>query len=141
MESLFGTGTALYDVVKWFVPDSGNAITVAQLLLLAFLGHAALFRWEPSRPLMLAAGITTLATLLCSTVPASNSRLTLMPRGLRYPASGGTSSVPLGNLFLSALPCFLAQTAYATTPSDGAANNIPDCAHDLSSAIPLDSLG
>ena len=138
MESLFGTGTALYDGVKRFVPDSGNAITVAQLLLLALVGHAALFRWEPSRPLVLAAGITTLATLLCSAVPASNSRLTLMPRGLRYPVSGGTSSVPLGNLFLSALPCFLAQTAYATTPSDGAANNIPDCTHDLSSAIPLD---
>ena len=57
MASLFGTGTALYDGVKRFVPDSGNAITVAQLLLLALVGHAALFRWEPSRPLMLATGL------------------------------------------------------------------------------------
>ena len=46
--------------------------------------------------------------------------------------------VPLGNLFWSALPCSLARTAYATTPSDDTANNVPDCAHDLSSAIPLD---
>ena len=136
--SLFGTGTALHDFVKWFVPDSGNAITVAQFLLLVFLGHTALFRWEPPRPLMLAAGITTLATLLCSTMPASNSRLTLMPRGMRHPISASTSSVPLGHLLVSALPCLLPQTAYATTPSNGAANSIPDCAHDLSSAIPLD---
>ena len=100
------------------LPDGWSILyLVAQLLLLAFLGHAALFRWEPSHLLMLAAGIATLATLLSSTVPASGSRLTLMPRGLRYPVSGSTSSVPLGNLFLSALPCFLAQTAYATTPS------------------------
>ena len=142
--SLFGNGTALYDSVKRSVPDSGNVITVAQLLRTALVGHghAAQFRGEPSRPLMLATGVTTLATLLCSAVPASNSRLTLMSRGLRYLVSGGTSSVPLGHLFLSALPCFLAQTAYAMTPSQGAAaNNIPDWTQDLSSAVPLDLSG
>ena len=60
-----------------------------------------------------------------------------MPRGLRYPTPGSTSSIPLRNLFWSALPCSLARTAYATTPSDGTASNVPDCARGLSSAIPL----
>ena len=50
--SLFGTGTALYDGVKRSVPDSGNVITVAQLLRTALVGHghAAQFRWRAITP-------------------------------------------------------------------------------------------